>query len=64
MDDKRREARLRRLADRAGVRIEKSRRRDTLATDFGMYSLIDVRANAVAIHGHVTLDDIEAYLIS
>ena len=39
--DKGRENRARRIAERRGYRLEKSRRRDPRATDYGRYQLID-----------------------
>ena len=39
--DKVLENRLRRMADRQGFRLVKSRRRDPRARDFGTYSLVD-----------------------
>ena len=38
------EARLRRLADRQGLILRKSRRRDPDAIDYGLYALFDVQA--------------------
>jgi hypothetical protein len=66
-NDKVRENRLRRVAERRGMRIEKSKRRDPKAIDFGGYMLIDAAANTV-ISGSTpypysdTLDDIERML--
>lgn len=39
--DKVRENRLRRMAQRQGLRLEKSRRRDPRAYDFGTYCLVE-----------------------
>jgi hypothetical protein len=70
-DDKTRENRLRRMADRQGLRIEKSRRRDQLAVDYGGYMIVDetdhVVLGASSDYGHKPaywpqLDDVEAYL--
>jgi hypothetical protein len=61
------ENRLRRAAERQGLRLVKSRRRDPRAFDYGKYMLVDVQTNAV-VHGLVAgrigadLDDVEAYL--
>ena len=41
-EDKVRENRLRRKADRMGLRLLKSRRRDPDAIDFGLYALVTV----------------------
>jgi hypothetical protein len=67
--DKTRETRLRRAADRQGLRLERSRRRDPRATDFARYWLLDlvtghVVAGADAIgRASMTLDQVEMYLI-
>lgn len=69
-DDKVRENRLRRVADRQGLRLMKSRRRDPHATDFGTYMLVNVQTGGVdaADWGSFTkeygldLDDIEEWL--
>lgn len=65
--DKVRENRLRRTAKRQGLRLEKSRRRDPRALDFGTYWLVDPWTNTLVYGGGVGvdgphLDDIEAYL--
>jgi hypothetical protein len=63
-----REARLRRMAERQGLYLRKSRRRDPLALAYGGYQLIDPRSSSlvfgeVAGYGFgVSLDDIEDYL--
>lgn len=64
-----RENRLRRMADRYGLRLTKSRRRDPKALDYGLYALFDIRTNFTVnqlllgryAHGW-TLDDVENYL--
>lgn len=66
--EKSRETRLRRMADRQGLRLEKSRRRDPRAVDFGAYMLVDMQTNAVVAgtgeigRPHWSLDDVERYL--
>lgn len=65
--DKVRENRLRRMADRQGLRLVKSRRRDERAVDFGGYMLVDVQTGGAVCgfgpFGYAAdLDDIEAYL--
>jgi hypothetical protein len=62
--EKVRENRLRRMADRQGYRLTKSRRRDPRAIDYGSYWLADASTN-----GHVLgeqwgtdLDEIEEFL--
>jgi hypothetical protein len=61
------ENRLRRMAERRGYRIEKSRRRDPMAVDFGGYQLIDAFKNTVVLgcrqHEYdATLQEIESFL--
>lgn len=59
--DKTRTTRLRRMAERQGVSISRSRRRDPLALDFG-WTLDDPRAG---VHRTgLTTDQVEAYLVS
>ena len=62
------EARLRRMADRQGLILRKSRRRDPEAIDFGLYALVDIESGGT-IHPEgvispysLTLEDVEAYL--
>ena len=45
--DKVRENRLRRMADRQGLEIHKSRRRDPRAIDYDRWLILDARTNAV-----------------
>jgi hypothetical protein len=59
--EKVRENRLRRVADRRGLRLVKSPRRDTRAWDYGTYRLVDLRTDNIASEA-LTLDEIEAYL--
>jgi hypothetical protein len=56
-----RENRLRRVADRRGLRLVKSPRRDPRALDYGTYRLVDLRTDSSASET-LTLDEIEAYL--
>jgi hypothetical protein len=66
--DKVRENRLRRMAERQGLRLVKSRRRDPRAIDFGGYMIVDVETNGIvagtgALGRPVwALDDVERYL--
>lgn len=65
--DKVRENRLRRMAQRQGLRLDKSRRRDPRAADYGCYMIVDAATNmAVAGSGPIGpslgLDDVELYL--
>ena len=60
-----REIRLRRAAERQGLMLRKSRRRDPRAYDFGAYWLVDPSTDAiVAGDGRfgASLDEIEAWL--
>ena len=66
-EDKIRENRLRRAAQRQGLALTKSRRRDPRATDHGTYMLVDASTNAVVAHGlpsgyGMNLDEIEDQL--
>ena len=67
MSDDVREKRLRRAADRQGLRLERSRRRDPRALGFGTYRLTDARTGGVVAAGSeggygLTLDQVEDYL--
>ena len=63
-----RENRLRRMADRRGLRLMKSRRRDPNAIDHGLYALIDLDSNRLINSDNVnsiyalTLDDVGVWL--
>jgi hypothetical protein len=75
--EKVRENRLRRMAERQGLALHKSRRRDRLAKDYGLYWVVDPRwddargewppgehpAPGFPWSGG-TLDDVEEYLTS
>ena len=73
--EKTREVRLRRMADRQGLRLVKSKRRDPHAIDFGKYMLVEAGTPTVVAgadrEGHqvngterleFSLDNVEAYL--
>jgi hypothetical protein len=69
MGDKVRENRLRRMAERQGYQLVKSRRRDPRAWDYGTWGIIDPFTNAWVLHDFATgrgygldLDEIEAWL--
>ena len=53
------EQRLRRTAERRGLKLTKSRRRDPLALDFGVWTLTDAAGRTVATG---SLQDIDAYM--
>lgn len=62
-----RENRIRRKADRQGLRLLKSRRRDEDAIDFGGYMLVDAQTNAAVLGSgafayQASLEDVEAFL--
>lgn len=68
-EEKIRENRVRRAAERQGLRLVKSRRRDPRAYDYGTYMLVDGRTNAIVCgqpvtgqNGSASLDQIEAAL--
>lgn len=61
------ENRLRRAADRQGLQLVKSRRRDPRAVDYGTYMIVDQRTNAVVGYGlqsgyGLSLEAVEDYL--
>jgi hypothetical protein len=69
MPDKTRENRLRRKADRMGLQLVKSPRRDPQALDFGLYALVDHETGGAvnpALANRWTcswsLDQVERYL--
>jgi len=67
--EKVRENKIRRMAGRQGLRLEKSKRRDPHALDYGMYMLVDIQTNGVVLGSgpvgpNADLDDIEKYLTS
>ena len=59
--EKVREIRLRRMAERQGLRLSRSKRRDVRAVDFGKYWLYRGDEVVTPAEG-VGIDDIEAYL--
>jgi hypothetical protein len=61
------ENRIRRVAQRRGLKVSKSRRRDPKALDFGGYMLVDIASNSVVLGGSpiaysATIQEIDAYL--
>jgi len=67
--EKVRENRLRRMAQRQGLQLHKSPRRDPRAYDYGRYMLTDIETRGVVYGGPSgglqhgpDLDDIERYL--
>jgi hypothetical protein len=61
------ENRARRMAERQGLELMKSRRRDRRATDFGTYMSIDASTGELVYGAHsgygLSLTEIYAYLI-
>lgn len=66
--EKVRENRLRRMADRQGFKLMKSRRRDPRAVDYGTYWIVDPETNHIEAgdptYGGMSLDEIEQWLTS
>jgi hypothetical protein len=60
--DKVRENRARRAAERQGLRVVKSRRRDPRALDFETYMLVDADTGRQASAGHLSLAELEEIL--
>ena len=65
-EDKVRENRLRRMAERRGYILKRSRRRDPQAIDYGGYMLVEATRNFAVVGSDVyafsaTLDDIEQF---
>jgi hypothetical protein len=66
--EKVRENRLRRIAERQGLRLVKSRRRDPQAWDYGLWMIVDRETKAVvagtgaAGRPEFTVDDVEVWL--
>ena len=62
-EDKVRENRLRRMADRQGVKLKRSATRDPLAIDYGVYWITDAAGEIVyGDAGGRPLDDVESWL--
>ena len=62
-----RENRVRRIAERRGFKLAKSRLRDPYAVGYGGYMLIDARRNFAVLGGQhfdfsASLEDVEEYL--
>lgn len=62
-EEKVRENRLRRMAERQGLSLSRSRRRDPRAVDYGMYWLSNRSSNTLeSPEAGMTLDEVEAFL--
>jgi hypothetical protein len=58
-----RENRLRRIASRQGLRLQKSRQRDPMALDYGKYRLVNGRPGDIKVFiGQGDLDQLEEWL--
>ena len=59
------ENRVRRMAQRQGLRLIKSRRRDPQALDFGSYVLVDIESNSLVFGDQfgATLDEVAEWLL-
>lgn len=67
--EKVRENRLRRAAERQGFQLEKSRRRDPRALDYGTYQIVRKADGELVAQGSqssygLSLDDVERFLMS
>lgn len=68
--EKARENRLRRMADRQGLRLVKARSRDPQAIDYGCYALADIETSGIVFgvgaigRFDASLDEIEDYLVT
>jgi hypothetical protein len=68
-DEKVRENRLRRMLQRRGLSLLKSKRRDPKAIDYGGYMIVDASTNALVAGDSngltpfsLTIDDVEGWL--
>ena len=70
MSEKGRENRLRRMAERQGLRLERSRRHDKRASSYGLYALKTWTTRQLVSEPGVrddhawTLDEVERYLMT
>ena len=62
-EEKVKENRLRRTAERRGLQLTKSRRRDPRALDFGKYWLSDASSALVSPEQGMNLDEVETFLL-
>ena len=65
--EKVRENRLRRMAKRQNLLVCKSRRRDPMALDYGLYHIVDLYTNGIVTGAGpfdymMTLDEVETFL--
>jgi len=57
---------MRRMAQRQGLRLIKSKRRDPRALDYGQYWLADISINGAVAGGQfgISLDEVEEFLMA
>ena len=68
MGDKVRENRIRRMAERQGYALQRSRRRDPRARDYGLYLILDPQTGEPVVAGSgfgggMSLDEAERWLL-
>jgi hypothetical protein len=63
INEKVRENRLRRAVDRRGFTLSKTRRRDPMAWDYGLFTITDPDRNVVVAE-NLTVDGLEDWLSS
>jgi hypothetical protein len=65
-EEKIRENRVRRMAQRQGLRMIKSKRRDPRAVDYGRFWLADIYTNGAVTGGQfgISLDEVEEFLLA
>ncbi len=51
------------MAERQGLAVQKSRRRDPHASDFGTYMLVDPNRAVIVAGERMSLDGVERYLV-
>ena len=69
VQERSREQRLRRAAQRQGYKLVKSRRRDPRALGYGRWYIVDVAGNYIVVgteggHANMDLDAVEEWLTS
>lgn len=63
-DEKIRENRLRRAANRQGLVLRKTRRRDPRALDYGLWMIVELSTDIIIPCGDkLSLDAVESYLL-
>lgn len=62
MHERVRDNRLRRMAERQRLRVTKSKRRDPMAWDYGLYWLVDANGRRVTADDGMDAEAVEAWL--